>query len=206
MKLVRDIFAFFDLFLFIILARNIECLSILQKTFKQFRLVASKYKRRSRYKNNSQCVSLLRRVCLCPVMSRDMFLQSAFQFGFLTAEPCLFPLKSSLEFVVHRGKPKFISFPVKFPGERSKFQFYTTVRSKLIIIFPRIVLPCLYFFFLKTVAEIMIHMLFNTLLKITPHNRQKRRKRKERTKKGTSRQCSRWVTYPVPNPARQGLT
>ena len=122
-----------------------------------------------------------------------------------TGETLSFSLKSSLEFVVHRGQPKFISFPVKFPAERSKFQFYTTVRSKLIIIFPRIVLPCLYFF-LKTVAEIMIHMLFNTLLKITPHNRQKRRKRKERTKKGTSRRCSRWVTYSVPNPARQGLT
>ena len=45
-------------------------------------------------------------------MSRDMFLQSAFQFGFY-----------------RREKPKFISFPVKFPADRSKFQFYTTARE-----------------------------------------------------------------------------
>ena len=101
----------------------------LQKTFKHFGLVASKYEPKSRYKSNFQCVSLLRRTCLCPVMSRDMFLQSAFQFGFLPSKPCLFPLKSSLEFVLHRGKPKFISFPVKFPADRSKFQFYTTARE-----------------------------------------------------------------------------
>ena len=110
------------LFVFIILARNIDCKSILQKTLKQFGLVASKYERKSRYKSNFQCVSLRRRVCLCPVyMSRDMFLQSAFQFGFLPSKPCLFPLESSLEFVLHRGKSKFNSLPVKFPADRSKF-------------------------------------------------------------------------------------
>ena len=40
-ELVRDIFEFFELFLFlfIILARNIDCKSILQKTSKQFGLV-----------------------------------------------------------------------------------------------------------------------------------------------------------------------
>ena len=40
-ELVRDIFEIFDLFLFlfIILARNIDCKSILQKTSKQFGLV-----------------------------------------------------------------------------------------------------------------------------------------------------------------------
>ena len=103
------------------LARNIDCKSILHKTLKQFGLVASKYERKSRYKSNFQCVSLRRRVCLCLVMSRDMFLQSAFQFGFLPSKPCLFPLKSSLEFVLHRGKPKFISLPVKFPADRLKF-------------------------------------------------------------------------------------
>ena len=57
----------------------------------------------------------------------------------LTSKPCLFPLKSSLEFVLHRGKPKFISFPVKFPADRSKFQFYTTA----LYYGPRTVLPCL---------------------------------------------------------------
>ena len=77
-ELARDIFAFFDWFWCIILDGNIECQSILQKTFEQFGLVASKYVRKPRYKSNFQCVSLLRRICLCPVM----FLQSAFQFGF----------------------------------------------------------------------------------------------------------------------------
>ena len=28
-----------------------------------------------------------------------------FQFGFLSSKPCPFPLESSLEFVIHRGKP-----------------------------------------------------------------------------------------------------
>ena len=66
-ELVRDIFEFFDLFLFlfIILARNIDCKSILQKTSKQFGLVLQKYERKSTYKSNFQCVSLRGRVCLC---------------------------------------------------------------------------------------------------------------------------------------------
>ena len=79
-------------------------------------------------------------------MSGDMFLQSASQFGFLPSKPCLFPPKSSLEFVLHHVKPKFISLPVKFPVDRSKFQFCTTARSKLIIVFTRTVLPFLCFF------------------------------------------------------------
>ena len=57
--------------------------------------------------------------------------QSAFQFGFLRSNR-LFPLKSSLEFVLHRGKPKFISLPVKFPDNRSKFQFCTSAGSMII--------------------------------------------------------------------------
>ena len=124
----------FDLFLFIILARNIDCKSILQKTLNQFGLAASKYERKSTYKSNFQCVSLHRRVALI-CRSCRMFLQRAFQFGFLSWKPCLFLLESSLEFVTHRGKSKFISLPVKFHADRSKFQFCTTtIRSKLIII------------------------------------------------------------------------
>ena len=162
--------------------------------------------RKSRYKSNFRCVSLRRRVALI-CRSRHMFLQKAFQFSFLSWKPCLFLLESRLEFVIDRGKPKFISLPVKFPADRSKFQFCTTTtRSTLIRIFTRTVLPCLCFF-LNPAAEIMLSILFNTLLKITPHNTQKRRRRrKERTKWGSSRRYSRWVTHPVPNPARQGLT
>ena len=52
----------------------------------------------------------------------------------------------------------------------------------------------------------MLNLLFNTLLTITPHNTQKRRRRKERTTHGPLRRYSRWVTHPVRNPDRQGLT
>ena len=130
---VRDKLVTFRLF--IILARNIDCKSILQKTLSQIGLVDSKFERKSRYKSNFQCVSLRRRVCFN--MSRHMILQSAFQFGFLLSKPCLFRLESSLECVINRGKPKFSSLPVKFPDDGSEFQFCTTVRSKLIIIFTR---------------------------------------------------------------------
>ena len=109
-------------------------------------------------------------------------LQSAFQFCFLSWKPCLFLLESILELVIHRGKNKFISLPIKFHANRSKFQFCTTTtRSKLIINFTRTVLPCLCFFFLNPAAEIMLSMLFNTLLNTTPHNTQKSRRRKEAT-------------------------
>ena len=71
-------------------------------------------------------------------------------------------------------------------------------------------------------------MLFNKVLKITPHNTQKRTRRKERTslrsrrlkgkgkretrnakREGRARRegrYSRWVTHPVSIAARQGLT
>ena len=60
--------------------------------------------------------------------------------------------------------------------------------------------------FLNPDAEIMLNLLFNTLLTITPHNTQKRRRRKERTTYGPLRRYSRLVTHPVRNPDRQGLT
>ena len=49
-ELVRDIFEFFDLFLFlfIILLENIDCKCILKKTLKQIGPVASKYEQKSR--------------------------------------------------------------------------------------------------------------------------------------------------------------
>ena len=55
-------------------------------------------------------------------------------------------------------------------------------------------------------AEIMLNLLFNTLLTITPHNTQKRRRRKERTTYRPLRRYSRLVTHPGLNPDRQGLT
>ena len=102
--------------------------------------------------------------------SRHMFLQSAFPSSFLSSKPCLFPLESTLEFVIHRGKPKFISLPVKFPPDRSKFQFFSMARSNNNF-HANFAAVC--FFFSSPchpTAEIMLSMLFNTPLKITPHN------------------------------------
>ena len=163
----------FGLFLFVILGRNIDCKSILHKTLNQFGLLASKYERKSRYKSNFRCVSLRRRVCFN--MSRHMFLQNAFQFGFLSSKPCLFPLGCSLEFIIHRGKPSLLVCRLYSPPIDQSFcnlyNFHANCTAVSV------------FFFLNPAAEIMLSMLFNTLLKITPHNTQKRRGRKnERTK------------------------
>ena len=78
----------------------------------------------------------------------------------------------------------------------------STTTTTTIIIFTRTVLPCLCFVFLNPAAELMLNMLLNTLLKITPHNTQKRGKRNERTK---SRPPRRYFTHSVSNPARQGV-
>ena len=45
---------------------------------------------------------------------------------------------------------------------------------------------------------------FNTLLTITPHNKQKRRRRRKERMYGPLRRYSRLVTHPVLNPNRQG--
>ena len=52
----------------------------------------------------------------------------------------------------------------------------------------------------------MINMLFNTLLTITPHNTQKRRRRKERTAYGPFTTIFAVGHPPVLNNDRQGLT
>ena len=73
-----------------------------------------------------------------------MFLQRAFQFGFLNTVETLsfFSLESSLEFVLHCEK--FISLLASPPIYRSKFQLCTTARS--IIIFMQLYCPvCLFF-------------------------------------------------------------
>ena len=51
----------------------------------------------------------------------------------------------------------------------------------------------LFFSFSKSGRRKMLNLLFNTLLTITPHNTQKRRRRKERTTYGPLRRYSRWV-------------
>ena len=76
----------------------------------------------------------------CPVMSDE-------QIGFLLSKPCLLPLKSSLEVVLHSGKPTFISLPVKFPTDRSKFQFCTTARGKQKLLLRELCLGVCFFLF-----------------------------------------------------------
>ena len=61
---------------------------------------------------NFQRVSLRRRVCFN--MLRHMFVQKCFLVWLFIVETLSFSLETSLEFVIHRGKPKFISLPVKF--------------------------------------------------------------------------------------------
>ena len=160
-------------------------------TLMQFGPVFSKKERKSRYKSNFQRVSLRKQVCLW--ICRAMFLQRVFQFGFLNTVETLsfFSLKSSSEFVLHCEK--FISFLASPPIYRSKFQLCNTAWS--IIIFMRTALSCLCFFFLNQAAEIMLNMLFNTLLTITPHNTQKRSRRKERITYGPLRRYSQLVTH-----------
>ena len=82
------------------------------------------------------------------------------------------------------GKHTFVSLPVSPPIYRSKsakFQLCTTAPS--IIIFMRTALPYLcsvFLFLLNLEAEIMLNVLFNTLLKVTPHNTQKKNKKKRK--------------------------
>ena len=136
------------LFLFIILARNIDCKSISQKTLNQFGLAASKFERKSRYKSNFQGVSLRRRVALICRSHHNYVSPKCVSVWLFILETLSFSPGIQIEFVIHRGKNKFIRLPVKFHADRSKFQFCTTTtRSKLIIIFTRTVLSCLCFFF-----------------------------------------------------------
>ena len=106
-ELVRDIFETFDLFLFlfIILARNIDCKSILQKTSKQFGLVlqnTSENRHTRAIFSASQFPNVL--IYVLRYVS-----QSSFQYGYLPSKLCPFPLKSSLEFILLHVKLKFIT-------------------------------------------------------------------------------------------------
>ena len=120
-----------------------DCKSILQKTLKQFGQGTLKYERKSSYKSNFHCVSLRKRVCFCPlrccpVMSRDMFLQSALQFGLLPSKPCLFHLNS---FATVKN-PNLLVWRLNYPPIY-QFQFCITAGREL-----RSVLLCLFCFVL----------------------------------------------------------
>ena len=73
--------------------------------------------------------------------------------------------------VLHCRKPRFLSLAVSPPIYRSKSaKFQLCITARRIIIF-RFVL-C-FFPFLNGEAQIMLNLLFNTLLTIIPHNTQK---------------------------------
>ena len=112
--------------------------------------------------------------------------------------------------VLHCRKPRFLSLPVSPQIYRSKSaKFQLRITARIIIIFRRTApghICSLFLSFYKCGGEIMLNLLFNTLLTITLHNTQKRRRRKERTTYGPLTRYSRLVTRPVLNTDRQGLT
>ena len=112
-ELVRDIFEFFDLFLFlfIILARNIDCKSILQKTSKQFGLVLQSA---SENRDTRAIFSASHFAGEFAYVARYVSPKCVSVWLF-TVETLTYPPIYSLEFVLHHGKPTFITLPVKFP-------------------------------------------------------------------------------------------
>ena len=167
-----------------------------------------KKERKSRYK----CVSLCRQVLSW--MCQAMFLQSAFQFGFLiTVKTLSFFPQVFIRICLTLWKTQIFQFP-GFPVDIIKEikvsalyygPKYNNFHAKCTAVF----VLC---FFSKSGGRnnAQYALLFNTLLQITAHNTQKRRKRKERTcmdlHKWPSRRYSRKVTHPILNPNRQGLT
>ena len=82
------------------------------------------------------------------------------------------------------SKPRFLSLPVSLQIYRSKSaKFQLCITARRIIIFRRTAPGHICFFgfclFLNPDAEIMLNLLFNTLLTITPHKKKKKKKKKE---------------------------
>ena len=111
--------------------------------------------------------------------------------------------------VLHCRKPRFLSLPVSpqiYRSKSAKFQLCITARRIIILrrTAPGHFVLC-FCLLLNPDTEIMLNLPFNTLLTITPHNTQKRRRRKERTTYGPWRRYSRLVTHPLRNPRPTGL-
>ena len=144
----------------------------LRKTFKQFGLVASKYELQdtraifnaSHFSDEFAYVLLCRAICFSKVR---------FSLAFYRRNPVFSPWNLAWNSFYIVENPNLLVSPLNSPPIDQSFSS---------ILRPENCNAVFVFFFLNPAAEIMIHMLFNTLLKITPHNRQKRRKRKERIK------------------------
>ena len=106
---------------------------------------------------------------------------------------------------LHCRKPRFLSLPVFPPVCKVPALYYGPKNNNFQANCTAIFVLC-FCLFLDPDAKIMLSLLFNTLLTITPHSTQKRRRKKERTTYGPLRRYSRLVTHPVLNPDRQGLT
>ena len=114
------------------------------------------------------------------------FSKKRFSLDFYRGNFVFFSWNRAWNFVIHRGKPKFISLPVKFPADRSKFQFCTTTtRSKLIIIFTRTVLPCLCFFSKSSGRNNAKYAFQYTFKDNTTQYAKKKKKKKRKNKVGT---------------------
>ena len=85
-----------------------------------------------------------------------------------------------------KQKQKFISLPVKFPADRSKFQFCTTARS--IISFAGTVLPCLSLYFSKSRGRNNAKYAFQYTSK-NKATRYAKKKKKRKNKVGTFIDC-----------------
>ena len=137
-ELVWDIFEFFDLFfsLSVILARNIDYKSTLQKTLEQFGLVASKYERKSRYKSNFQCVSIRRQVPLCRAIC---FSKVRFSLAFYRRNLVFFPWKLAWNSFYTVENPnllvRWMKVSVLYNGPKFNIDFQANCTSVFVFFF-----------------------------------------------------------------------
>ena len=171
----------------IILARNIDYKSVLQKTLKQFGPVASKYERNrdiraifieSNFADEFPCVLLCR---------ATFFSKVRFSLAFYRRNLVFSPeIQLVMRFIP--WKTQIYQFCVDI-----KFQFNTTARSKLFCV--------VLFIFSKSSGRKNAKYAFQYSFKNNTSQQAKKERKKESTKQGPSRRYSRQVTHPVPCPA-----
>ena len=139
--------------------------SILQTTVNEFGQAASKYGRNRDTRavfSASHFADEFAYVLLCCAI------YFSFSFAFHRRNLIIFPRNLAWNSFYTVESPNFLSLPVKFNSHANRTAVFV----------------CL--FFLNPVAEIMLNMLFNTLLKIKSHNRQKKKKKKRKNTIRTS--------------------